>query len=617
MSYRLEKYSPPVVTPPVAGSVTVNGGSFVVKTLSGFYPRNQWIEALNPGGVWLDPNLRLNVDLLSQDPPISQFFKDMLINMFYSNAGYSPFIEWVYVVTQFEVWEPNVTVVAPVPGFSTPTMFEGWNASGRTVQSFFGQVKFSFSRQVGNNIVVGLVDDNATDQNDPNAVLYGWRFNAPNNATPVEKGVAVGASFTGTTFTVRRRSNAVDYIADNTILVVTQLAPGDTARDFHGVATLYTPFSYVDGISIEGLSGGDGTLRALAGLGGRSTGQAINVLPRLRTTGGNFRGGVGRLPALVGLGGRVIGQGSARLPKMTTVAYDGRRPDGSGGVSRLRALRAVGLGKSGRVGQGVGVLPKLAGRSSIYSGGEGTLPRLRGAAFTDPVGEAFISSSAFYTDSIEAGRLILVTMDSNGSVTSVMSVALIRDAALDSSATVTTSAAVSMLLNAVMNSTVEGTSFEPLFQQGATTWVVNADTSASTSYENYPFNSYAVIDGKLYGAKDDGLFLLEGDDDAGLPILAQISFGDHDFKTTLLKRLESVYVHMSSTGTMTLKVKAQGNEYTYSTERSAEYMTPQRFIVGRGLRAAVIGFELVNDDGADFELERLLLQASELTRRLP
>jgi len=53
------------------------------------------------------------------------------------------------------------------------------------------------------------------------------------------------------------------------------------------------------------------------------------------------------------------------------------------------------------------------------------------------------------------------------------------------------------------------------------TWVLNDNLNQPLIYTGYNFNSYAVFENQGYGAGPDGVFLLEGDDDAGLLIRAE------------------------------------------------------------------------------------------------
>ncbi len=147
------------------------------------------------------------------------------------------------------------------------------------------------------------------------------------------------------------------------------------------------------------------------------------------------------------------------------------------------------------------------------------------------------------------------------------------------------------------------------------TWVVNTESSASTRYDSYGFNSFAAIGGQHYGCRADGIYLLEGADDAGRPIEAGVNFGQHDFGTQALKSMDAVYVGVSSTGALFLKVGDGENEYTYKARRNDERMKTQRFDTGRGLRSNFFTFELTNEDDA-FELDSVTFNVVASKRRI-
>ena len=146
--------------------------------------------------------------------------------------------------------------------------------------------------------------------------------------------------------------------------------------------------------------------------------------------------------------------------------------------------------------------------------------------------------------------------------------------------------------------------------------MVNWDSKASTKYENYDFNSFAQIGQRYYGVKADGVYLLEGDDDAGVPIRASLSFGKLDFGSMFKKRVPYAYMGVSSTGKMYLKVTANGETYTYAARRSDDHLRAQRVDLGRGLTATYMEFELYNSNGADFELGSVEFSFMPLTRKI-
>lgn len=146
-------------------------------------------------------------------------------------------------------------------------------------------------------------------------------------------------------------------------------------------------------------------------------------------------------------------------------------------------------------------------------------------------------------------------------------------------------------------------------------WVVNTDSRATTRYDAYGFNSFFVLDGKHFGVRQDGVYLLEGTSDAGQPIVAGVALGKHDFGTQALKGLEAVYAGVSSTGKLYLRVSDGKNTYTYAARAASETLEAQRFDVGRGLRANYFTFELVSE-GDVFELDSITFNVLASQRRI-
>lgn len=153
-------------------------------------------------------------------------------------------------------------------------------------------------------------------------------------------------------------------------------------------------------------------------------------------------------------------------------------------------------------------------------------------------------------------------------------------------------------------------------------WVMNAETHAFTSYSNYPFNSFATIRGKTYGAKADGIYLLEGDTDAGAAIDAFARGGLTDLGSSKLKRMPSAYMGLTTSGRMVMKVTVVDDagvrqEHWYALEdRPAGALRMGRVKLGRGLKSTYWGFELANVDGADFALDEISWYPLVLDRRL-
>jgi hypothetical protein len=109
--------------------------------------------------------------------------------------------------------------------------------------------------------------------------------------------------------------------------------------------------------------------------------------------------------------------------------------------------------------------------------------------------------------------------------------------------------------------------------------------------------------------------VLDGDDDSGEAIRASISFGKHDLKSPLLKRLVKAYIDVASTARLILKVTTPQGEFVYEARDFDELLMTQRFDVGRGLEGKHFTLELFNNDGCDFTLAGAEFLASEIMNR--
>lgn len=153
----------------------------------------------------------------------------------------------------------------------------------------------------------------------------------------------------------------------------------------------------------------------------------------------------------------------------------------------------------------------------------------------------------------------------------------------------------------------------------AQVWSVSntgASDESSTNYTDYPFSSFANIGGRYFGACDKGLFELEGGNDNGNPISAAIHLGERDLGTMAIKTLANAYVSVNADAPMRLMVGIQGQHYTYMTRGVGPDMQTQRFDLGRGLRGHYFELQLMNTDGADFELGGIDFVAQESKRRV-
>jgi hypothetical protein len=153
-------------------------------------------------------------------------------------------------------------------------------------------------------------------------------------------------------------------------------------------------------------------------------------------------------------------------------------------------------------------------------------------------------------------------------------------------------------------------------------WVVNTETRSASTYTNFPFNSFCEFEGRYYGAAEDGIYHLDGEDDAGEDIQARIRLGMSNLGISREKRIPALYLAYRADGRMVLKavvteIDGSRTEWWYGlTPRGAGDVREGRIQMGRGLKAVMWDFEIANLDGADFELADLKFLPMVLDRRV-
>lgn len=117
-------------------------------------------------------------------------------------------------------------------------------------------------------------------------------------------------------------------------------------------------------------------------------------------------------------------------------------------------------------------------------------------------------------------------------------------------------------------------------------FVMNAVSNAVSRYSNYPFMHIAVIGGKYYGVKTDGLYELTGEDDITTPVNGSITTHDTDFETFQSKHVPFMYIDGDDAYEVTPIVDG-----VLSVSRPAEF-GGRKVKFGRGLRGRYWAFKI-------------------------
>jgi len=146
-------------------------------------------------------------------------------------------------------------------------------------------------------------------------------------------------------------------------------------------------------------------------------------------------------------------------------------------------------------------------------------------------------------------------------------------------------------------------------------WVLNTRNLAPSRYEGFNFNSVAGG----YGARSDGIYRLEGADDAGTAIAAHVETGLMTHKTQHLKRVPEAYLVMAGGDTLYLKfaTSANGRDLDAWYQATPVHYGPGaiQYSMAKGLKARYWKYRLEAVD-VDFELDGMEVRALVLQRRV-
>ncbi len=138
-------------------------------------------------------------------------------------------------------------------------------------------------------------------------------------------------------------------------------------------------------------------------------------------------------------------------------------------------------------------------------------------------------------------------------------------------------------------------------------YTMNLETKAVTTYSDWAFTSQSGE----FGTKVDGVYQTN----TAAPVVSVANFGRQDFGTDELKYMPAIYLGVSSTKAMNMRVKTPSMDYTYAS-RSSSADLEARITPGKGLRANWFELELSNTAGADFTLAEVSFDPIATTRRI-
>lgn len=124
------------------------------------------------------------------------------------------------------------------------------------------------------------------------------------------------------------------------------------------------------------------------------------------------------------------------------------------------------------------------------------------------------------------------------------------------------------------------------------TYVMTGVRGEPSLYSNFNFNSYAKFRGQYFGAGEDGIYLLEGSDDAGDEIHSGIRIGPANFGTDREKRLRLLRCGGKTVGAQAKVSNGNGSAGYYDVEGGRAGVS--REVQGREITIDVVDFETLD-----------------------
>ena len=528
---------------------------------------------------------------------------------------------WEYTKTKKARTIPATPGTPAVPGYTSVSPSKGWNSHARSIGTFesYGYAEFTVPSNV-TGVAAGLTWRGPVSDTGIEHIPYGVLFTG-NKAFSLKTGLSLGSYGNADVWRVRAVYGAVE-IYRNGVLVATEPTTAFAGMTVALAASLYWLDSYVLNPSIvnQNVTLADIQLPSLQMRVAANDEAEVDItLPRLTMTAVVPPGMYAALPSLQmrAVSGD-IAEIDITLPRLVMESAGGFPAivEQAGADIRMPALVMACVAEAPWETVVDATIPAMdmQGLLGNIAVANLQLPAMWMAAKASPAGVMVLEENAYAGAFGLSAAEHLMRIAARGGITAALAAGELAEmmlaAALEMGDGLSFDQLLEMLIEALL-----AAGDAPAIPATDETWVYGTQTNTTTRY-TFGCNSFARIGEHYYGATAEGLYRLDGDTDDGAPIRARIGFGTPTFGTSALKTIQDAYAGMSASGHLYLKVTANGQTYTYRSRAFSPEMKQQRFDTGRGLRASVFGLELVNDGGADFEIDTVEFRTLPLSRRI-
>jgi hypothetical protein len=535
----------------------------------------------------------------------------------------------------------------------------GWTSGGRSKIVMAGDLVAEFMvARVPTGVVCGLASGNASS--DIGAIEHG-AYASVGQLSIIESGVVVttvpGVSFdTSPLIRISRSGSQITYTVGNWQY---QSAKASTGSKFLQ-ASLYVAGDYVDnprlftaanlaGKGVAGVISFENPEllfgRAKLGVQGRGTVEtaalslslfgAASVGARATADIGAFismQGNIG--VGLVGLdrpqstgaarfgfvaagSDRAYAQGKAVLPALTVNAYGGFPTVNVGGGQATIAIYAQGDSKTGGIGGGSIPLPALLLRGSegVYGSGSLMLPAFFGQGISAPFTTEITSATRLgLGDSYVFQPTVFMSISDGMQVGDTVDLLLVFQEDLAEHLGIGDNASATFLLELLISSGLNIGNDMAQARQDLAQYATNIATGAVTRYSGFGFSSFCRVGMDLYATRKDGLYKIGGATDNGELLSCLIDFAGDDQGTPRTKRLENIFLGLTTDGKPLARLKADdGREVKYRLIQRDS--SEARIDTAKGVSSRYWHLRLEIEDATYAEIDNIEWVAATGTRR--
>jgi hypothetical protein len=178
--------------------------------------------------------------------------------------------------------------------------------------------------------------------------------------------------------------------------------------------------------------------------------------------------------------------------------------------------------------------------------------------------EVLITEGLIPQSDVDFSPIVFATISESLTVGSVIDLFIGIDAKLFEALALPTNASATMVIETILRSGLSLSDYSSRARNEALQYATNIATGAVTRYSGFGFSSFCRVGTDLWATRADGLYKIGGETDNGELLSYLIDFAADDQGTARTKRLENIFLGISTDGRVYARLKDDfGREQSY------------------------------------------------------